>query len=79
MKLQLFQCPNIGPDEVPIPVEWAGVGKWKPFEREGGFAQVFGIEPEFPYVLGSNGAGTVAAVGDGVEGSTQATESMLSR
>ena len=60
--------PDIGPDEVPIPVEWAGVGKWNPFEREGGFAQVFGIEPKFPYVLGSNGAGTVAAVGDGVEG-----------
>ena len=60
--------PDIGPDEVPIPVEWAGVGKWNPFEREGGFAKVFGIEPKLPYVLGSDGAGTVAAVGDGVEG-----------
>ena len=60
--------PDIGPDEVPIPVDWAGVGKWNPFEREGGFAKVFGIETNFPYVLGSDGAGTVAAVGDGVEG-----------
>jgi len=27
-------------------VESAGVGEWDPFEREGGFAEVFGIEPE---------------------------------
>jgi hypothetical protein len=32
------------------------VGQWDPFEREGGFAQVLGIEPKFPYVLGSDGA-----------------------
>ena len=67
MKLQMLPVPEVGPDEVLIHVEWAGVGKWDPFEREGGFAKVFGIEPKFPYVLGSDGAGTVAAVGDGVE------------
>lgn len=39
------------------------MGAWDPFEREGGFAKLSGIEPEFPYVLGSDGAGTVAAVG----------------
>ena len=38
-----------------------------PFEREGGFATLFGIEPKFPYVLGSDGAGTIAAVGDDVK------------
>ena len=51
-----------------IQVEWAGVGKWDPFEREGGFAKIFGIEPKFPYVLGSDGAGTIAAVGEDVKG-----------
>ena len=62
MKLQMLPVPEVGPDEVLIHVEWAGVGKWDPFEREGGFAKAFGIEPKFPYVLGSDGAGTVAAV-----------------
>ncbi|MGA9578580.1 MAG: alcohol dehydrogenase catalytic domain-containing protein, partial [Terrimicrobiaceae bacterium] len=68
MKLQMLPVPEVGPNEVLIQVEWAGVGKWDPFEREGGFAKVFGIEPKFPYVLGSDGAGTIAAVGDGVKG-----------
>ena len=67
MKLQMLPVPEVGPDEVLIHVEWAGVGQWDPFEREGGFAKVFGIEPKFPYVLGSDGAGTVAAVGNRVK------------
>ena len=60
MKLQTLPVPEVGPHEVLIHVEWAGVGPWDPFEREGGFARIFGIEPKFPYVLGSDGAGTVA-------------------
>ena len=68
MKLQMLPVPEVGPNEVLIQVEWAGVGKWDPFEREGGFAKIFGIEPKFPYVLGSDGAGTVAAVGEDVKG-----------
>jgi NADPH:quinone reductase len=67
MKLQMLQVPEIGPNEVLIHVEWAGVGQWDPFEREGGFAREFGIEAKFPYVLGSDGAGTIAAVGDRVK------------
>ena len=68
MKLQILPVPEVGSNEVLIHVEWAGVGKWDPFEREGGFAREFGIEPKFPYVLGSDGAGTVAAIGDRVKG-----------
>lgn len=64
--LQTLPVPEVGPDEVLIRVESAGVGVWDPFEREGGFARMFGTEPEFPYVLGSEGAGTVVAVGDEV-------------
>ena len=70
MKLQMLPVPEVGPNEVLIHVEWAGVGPWDPFEREGGFARIFGIEPKFPYVLGSDGAGTVAEVGDRVKGFT---------
>ena len=68
MKLQTLPVPEVGPNEVLIQTEWAGVGQWDPFEREGGFAKIFGIEPKFPYVLGSDGAGIIAAVGDGVKG-----------
>jgi NADPH:quinone reductase len=67
MKLQTLPVPEIGPNEVLIHVEWAGVGKWDPFEREGGFVEVFGIKAKFPYVLGSDSAGTIAAVGDDVK------------
>jgi NADPH:quinone reductase-like Zn-dependent oxidoreductase len=64
--LHTLPVPEIGPDEVLIHVESAGVGVWDPYEREGGFAGMSGTEPEFPYVLGSDGAGTVAAVGEDV-------------
>jgi len=46
-------------------VQWQVIapGVWDAYEREGEFAKMFGIKPTFPYVLGSDGAGTVAAVG----------------
>src|SRR5215469_10127927 len=58
--------PELGPDEVLLRVESAGVGVWDHYEREGEFAKMFGTKPSFPYVLGSDGAGTVAAVGERV-------------
>ena len=64
IKLQMLPVPEIEPDEVLIRIESAGVGVWDTFEREGGFAKMFGVEPKFPYVLGSDGAGTVSAVGE---------------
>jgi NADPH:quinone reductase len=60
--------PSPGRAQVLIRLETAGVGSWDPFEREGGYAQMQGTSPSFPYVLGSEGAGTIAAVGDGVTG-----------
>jgi NADPH2:quinone reductase len=60
--------PQVGPDEILIRVESAGVGVWDPFEREGGFAKIYGGNPKFPYVLGSDGAGTVTDVGAKVSG-----------
>jgi NADPH:quinone reductase-like Zn-dependent oxidoreductase len=58
--------PSPGRGEVLIALETAGVGSWDPFEREGGYAEMQGTSPKFPYVLGSEGAGAIAAVGDGV-------------
>ena len=67
LKTQTLPVPEVGPDEVLIRVEAAGVGEWDPFEREGGFAKIYQVEPKFPYVLGSDGAGTVTAVGMSVQ------------
>lgn len=66
MKPRELPVPEIDTDEILVRVESAGVGVWDPFEREGGFAKEFGVKAHFPYVLGSDGAGTVEAVGDEV-------------
>src|SRR6185503_9367921 len=63
LKVQTVPVPEVDADEILIHVESAGVGAWDPFEREGGFVEVLGMTPKFPYVLGTDGAGTVAAVG----------------
>ena len=59
-------APRIDRQEVLVRVEAAGVGEWDPFEREGGYARMIGTQPDFPYVLGSEGAGVVEAVGGDV-------------
>jgi NADPH2:quinone reductase len=63
LKSKKLPIPVPDPDEVLIRLEWAGVGEWDPFEREGGFAKMFKIKPSFPYILGSEGAGIVVEVG----------------
>lgn len=55
--------PKIEHDEILIRVKSAGVGAWDPMEREGKFQPMMQEKPRFPYVLGSDGAGIVAAVG----------------
>ena len=66
MKPRKLPVPEMATDEILIRVDTAGVGVWDPFEREGGFAKEFGMQPQFPHVLGSDGAGTVEDVGDDV-------------
>ena len=63
LKVQSLPVPEPNADEILIHVEAAGVGVWDSFEREGEFAEMLGREPKFPYVLGTDGAGTVAAAG----------------
>ena len=63
LKIQTVPTPEPGADEILIHVASAGVGAWDPFEREGGFVELLGSKPKFPYVLGTDGAGTVAALG----------------
>ncbi|MDN5725531.1 MAG: NADP-dependent oxidoreductase [Propionibacteriales bacterium] len=47
-------------------MEYAGVGSWDAAEREGHYDGAFGLPSTFPYVLGWDAAGTVAAVGRNV-------------
>ena len=67
LKIQNVPVPEVADDEVLIRVNTAGVGQWDPFEREGGFVEYMEGEPNFPYVLGSEGSGTIAQVGSNVE------------
>src|SRR5262245_54384556 len=68
IKPHTLPVPAIAPDELLIHIESAGVGVWDPFERDGGFAEMLGTRPKFPYVLGSDGAGTVVAAGKNASG-----------
>lgn len=64
----MLPIPQPGPDEVLIHIEAAGIGVWDPMEQEGAFAKMMGMKPQFPYVLGSEGAGTISDVGNKVQG-----------
>ena len=67
LKTGQLPIPAVDANEVLVRVEAAGVGVWDPFEREGGFAKEYNVQTTFPLVLGSDGAGTVEAVGDSVQ------------
>ena len=66
LQVQNVPLPQIEAQEVLIKVEAAGIGAWDPFEREGRFVEIMGTKPTFPYVLGTDGAGTIAEVGKDV-------------
>ena len=66
LRLRDVPVPQIAADEVLVRVEAADVAVWDVDEREGHLAGMMKGKPTFPYVLGTDGAGTVAAVGDAV-------------
>lgn len=66
LKAQVAPMPLITDDQILIRIDFAGVGKWDVFEREGLFAGMTPGEPTFPYILGSEGAGTVVKTGKNV-------------
>ncbi len=63
LTVKTLPVPEVGPEEVLLEVEMAGVGVWDPYEIEGGFAELYGAAPKFPYIPGSDSAGTVVEVG----------------
>jgi NADPH:quinone reductase len=66
LQIQNLPIPQIEAHEVLIRVKAAGIGAWDPYEREGRFVEIMGVKPKFPYVLGTDGAGTIEAVGKDV-------------
>src|SRR5580693_6963737 len=59
----VIPVPKIGPSEVLIAVNTAGVGPWDADIRAGWYP---GKKPKFPLVLGTDGAGVVVEVGSRV-------------
>jgi NADPH:quinone reductase len=66
MRPRKLPVPKVSNDEILVRVDTAGVGVWDPFEREGGLSKEFGVQANFPLVLGTDGAGTIEEVGDKV-------------
>lgn len=66
LRLRDVPVPKVAADEVLVHVEAADVAVWDVEEREGHLVEMMKGKPTFPYVLGTDGAGTVAAVGDKV-------------
>ena len=62
LKIHTLPVPDIDDHEVLIAVHTAGVGPWDAEMREGA---LYGT-PRFPLVLGTDGSGTIAAVGSRV-------------
>jgi NADPH:quinone reductase len=60
LKLRELPVPRPKPDEVLIKLHIAGVGEWDAWHRQGGDRP---DKPRFPMVLGTDGAGTIAARG----------------
>lgn len=67
VKTQELPTPEPNSKQVLVKVEYAGIGFWDIAEREGMFAAGQPQQPEFPYVLGSEGAGGVVAVGSEIQ------------
>lgn len=65
-KIRFVPIPSLDKDQVLIKLEYAGVGSWDVFEREGGYSRMLDIVPAFPYVLGSEGCGRIVKIGENV-------------
>jgi NADPH2:quinone reductase len=63
LTIHALPVPSIDPGEVLIALDTAGVGPWDSDIREGRYP---GRKPRFPLILGTDGAGIVAAVGSRV-------------
>ncbi len=66
LSVRTVPIPEPEPDEILIRDDSAGVGVWDLGEVQGRIARFFKLEPKWPWVLGSEGAGKVVEVGEKV-------------
>lgn len=66
LTLHTLPVPELGADEVLIAVDTAGVASWDASIRQD--PNVYGVHRNLPLVLGTDGAGLIAAVGSAVQG-----------
>ncbi len=59
--------PTIADNEILIKLDYAGIGQWDTFEREGGYDQMLGLNSKFPYIIGSEGSGEIVSLGKNVK------------
>jgi NADPH2:quinone reductase len=64
LHMQSLPVPVPRANELLIQLDTAGIGVWDPYVREGELSEG---SPRFPQIIGNDGAGTVVAVGPGVE------------
>jgi len=64
LSVRTFPIPEPGPNQILIRVDSAGLGIWDLALLRGVIAQRDGMKPVFPWILGSEGAGKVVAMGD---------------
>lgn len=60
LEIHELPVPTLGPGDIMIAVDTAGVGSWEPEQRSGEWG---GAGARYPRVLGSDGSGTVVARG----------------
>jgi hypothetical protein len=78
MKLQMLPVPEVGPGEVLIHVEWAGVGKWDPFSERADSPRHSASSRSFPMYLAPMAPAPLRLWAMVSRGSTQASASTLS-
>ncbi|PNU05738.1 hypothetical protein A8V01_15280 [Novosphingobium guangzhouense] len=64
LKVESFELPEIGPDEVRVSIEAIGVNRFEALYRRNFYV----IPPSLPSVLGAEGVGTVVGMGGQVSG-----------
>jgi len=61
--IEMLRVPKLGKTHVLVRTAFAGVGTWDPYLVDGSYKD---LTPRFPRVIGSDGSGTVVAVGESV-------------
>jgi len=65
-RIEQVPVPQAASNEMLTKLQYSAVSPRDAFERQGGYAEMLGIQPTFSYILGSEGAGTIVDIGKDV-------------